>query len=79
MTVRPRVVVGAVIIEAGRDLAARRSRPSNLAGVWEFPGGKVEDDEEVSGDGAPWRVPEKYVLRLYLALVIHSDLVSREL
>lgn len=46
MTGEPRVVVGAVIVEAGRVLAARRTRPSDLAGCWEFPGGKVEDGED---------------------------------
>lgn len=46
MTAEPRVVVGAVIVEAGRVLAARRTGPSDLAGCWEFPGGKVEDGED---------------------------------
>ncbi|MCW2496238.1 (deoxy)nucleoside triphosphate pyrophosphohydrolase [Jatrophihabitans sp.] len=40
-----RVVVGAVLIRDGRVLAARRSAPPDLAGLWEFPGGKVEDGE----------------------------------
>jgi 8-oxo-dGTP diphosphatase len=39
------VVVGAAIVRDGRVLAARRSAPSELAGGWEFPGGKVEDGE----------------------------------
>jgi 8-oxo-dGTP diphosphatase len=39
------VVVGAAIVRAGRVLAARRVRPSSLAGGWEFPGGKVEEGE----------------------------------
>jgi 8-oxo-dGTP diphosphatase len=42
----PQIVVGAVIVEAGLVLAARRSRPADLAGSWEFPGGKVHDDED---------------------------------
>jgi 8-oxo-dGTP diphosphatase len=40
-----RVVVGAAIVRDGRVLAARRSAPPELAGRWEFPGGKVEDGE----------------------------------
>lgn len=30
----------------GKLLAARRNRPAELAGLWEFPGGKVEPGEE---------------------------------
>ena len=40
------VVVAAAIVDAGgRLLAARRSEPPELAGGWEFPGGKVEPGE----------------------------------
>ena len=43
-------VVAAVIVDdldrPTRLLAARRSAPEALAGRWEFPGGKVEPDEE---------------------------------
>src|SRR5436309_12864179 len=38
-------VVGAALVRDGRVLAARRSQPVQLAGGWEFPGGKVEDGE----------------------------------
>jgi 8-oxo-dGTP diphosphatase len=43
------IVVGAAIIAGGRLLAAQRADPPELAGGWEFPGGKVdpgESDEE---------------------------------
>ncbi|MEU4789591.1 (deoxy)nucleoside triphosphate pyrophosphohydrolase [Micromonospora tulbaghiae] len=40
-----RVVVGAAIIEGGRVLACERSAPPEVAGRWEFPGGKVEPGE----------------------------------
>lgn len=44
MTDRP-VVVAAAIVRDGLVLGARRSAPPELAGRWEFPGGKVEPDE----------------------------------
>jgi 8-oxo-dGTP diphosphatase len=39
------IVVGAAIVRRGRVLAARRAVPADLAGQWEFPGGKVEPGE----------------------------------
>jgi 8-oxo-dGTP diphosphatase len=41
----PRIVVGAAIRDGQRVLAAARAYPPELAGLWEFPGGKVEPDE----------------------------------
>ena len=38
-------VVAAAIIHDGEVLAAQRSAPPELAGLWEFPGGKVEPGE----------------------------------
>lgn len=39
-------VIGVAMVEGGRVLAARRSRPAALAGLWELPGGKVEPGED---------------------------------
>ena len=39
-------VVGAAIVEGGRVLLTRRGARMSMAGKWEFPGGKVERDEE---------------------------------
>lgn len=39
------VVVAAAIERDGRYLVARRTRPEEVAGRWEFPGGKVEPGE----------------------------------
>lgn len=42
---RVTVVVAAAIERDGRYLAARRTKPADVAGRWEFPGGKVEAGE----------------------------------
>ncbi|SDG90164.1 8-oxo-dGTP diphosphatase [Sinosporangium album] len=39
------LVVGAAIVQGGRLLAAQRAEPPELAGGWEFPGGKVDPGE----------------------------------
>lgn len=39
------IVVAAVIERDGRFLVARRVKGTHLAGFWEFPGGKVHEDE----------------------------------
>jgi 8-oxo-dGTP diphosphatase len=45
-----RLVVGAAIFDtAGRLLAAQRAGPARYAGLWEFPGGKVEAGESPAG------------------------------
>jgi 8-oxo-dGTP diphosphatase len=42
----PLIIVGAAIIDAGRVLACARAEPPEMAGRWEFPGGKVEPGED---------------------------------
>ena len=39
------IVVSAAIVRDGRLLVAQRAEPPELAGGWEFPGGKVEPGE----------------------------------
>ena len=43
------VVVAAAIERDERYLVARRTRPAEVAGRWEFPGGKVEPGETEEG------------------------------
>lgn len=38
-------VVGAVIVRNGSVLCAQRGPQGDLAGLWEFPGGKIESGE----------------------------------
>jgi len=38
-------VVGAVVMREGTVLSAQRSPQMSLAGMWEFPGGKIESGE----------------------------------
>jgi 8-oxo-dGTP diphosphatase len=40
-----KVIVAAVIVTDGRVLACERASPPEVAGRWEFPGGKVEPGE----------------------------------
>ena len=41
----PTVVAAAVVIRDGRVLLTRRMEGQHLAGLWEFPGGKLEEGE----------------------------------
>jgi 8-oxo-dGTP diphosphatase len=42
----PVVVSAAVIVDGGKVLLTQRKRGAHLEGSWEFPGGKVEHDED---------------------------------
>ena len=42
---QPVVVAAAVVIQDGRVLLTRRVEGQHLAGLWEFPGGKLERGE----------------------------------
>lgn len=43
-----KTIVGAAILDGGRVLGCLRAEPPELAGFWEFPGGKVEPGESES-------------------------------
>lgn len=66
MTARPTILVVAVALvdRAGRVLLARRPPGKSMAGLWEFPGGKIEAQES----------PERALVReLYEELSIEVD------
>ena len=74
------VVVAAAIERDGCYLAARRTRPADVAGRWEFPGGKVERGESEE-EALVREIREE--LGVYIAVVrrvpgewpLHDDLV----
>lgn len=59
----PSVVVGAAIVRHGCVLAARRTTPSEAAGRWELPGGKVEVGE-ISDDALVREIGEELECRI---------------
>lgn len=56
-------VVAAIIISDGRVLACRRSQHKSSAGLWEFPGGKV-DPGELSFDAIVREIREELELEV---------------
>ncbi|GLZ08953.1 DNA mismatch repair protein MutT [Actinomadura sp. NBRC 104412] len=65
-------VVGAAIIAGGRLLAAQRAEPEELAGGWEFPGGKV-DPGESDEDALLRECAEELGIRIALTARIGAD------
>jgi len=43
-----KTVTAAIIVRAGNVFLTRRGPKERLAGYWEFPGGKVEDGEQLA-------------------------------
>jgi 8-oxo-dGTP diphosphatase len=66
------VIVAAAIIEAGRLLGCARSRPPELAGFWELPGGKREPDE-TDAQALIRECREELAVRIEVAEQIGSD------
>ncbi|MEZ4392574.1 MAG: (deoxy)nucleoside triphosphate pyrophosphohydrolase [Polyangiales bacterium] len=45
MSAQPVIVVAGVIFDGATVLVTQRMRGAHLEGAWEFPGGKLEEDE----------------------------------
>ncbi len=55
-------VTAAILIHDGRILIARRPTGDRLAGLWEFPGGKLENNE-TPGEGLKRELYEEFGIR----------------
>ena len=66
-------VVAAVIVHDGRVLACRRAPGKNAAGLWEFPGGKVEP-----GESAEEALVREIREELGVGILLDHELVSAE-
>jgi 8-oxo-dGTP diphosphatase len=69
---RLRVIVGAAIISGGRVLACERSDPPEVAGRWEFAGGKVEPGE-TEVDALVRECDEELGVRVEIGARVGSD------
>ncbi len=69
---RRQVVVGAAIIDHGRVLACERTSPPEVAGRWEFPGGKVEPGES-DGDALVRECDEELGVRVSVGPRVGRD------
>ena len=64
-------MVGGAVVRAGQVLASRRTEPPRLAGLWEFPGGKVEP-----GEGGTEALVRECREELAVEVVVGSRLVA---
>lgn len=75
MSSEPTLVVAVALVDdldvPRHLLAARRRRPMNLAGRWEFPGGKV-DPGETPVEALHREISEELGVRIALGEEVHS-------
>jgi 8-oxo-dGTP diphosphatase len=65
------VVVAAVIEDRGRFLITRRQSGVHLAGMWEFPGGKI-DPAETHDDALRREIKEELDTDVVIGELVHS-------
>ncbi len=63
------IVTSAVIVRGGKVLLARRGPGGALGGKWEFPGGKLEDDEHPE-DGLKRELMEELAMEVRVDTLI---------
>jgi 8-oxo-dGTP diphosphatase len=70
-------VVGAMLEqEPGRYLITQRSKNASLPGLWEFPGGRVNDDGEADAQALKRELKERLGLEVIVeeqAMATHHD------
>ncbi|MBX3562174.1 MAG: (deoxy)nucleoside triphosphate pyrophosphohydrolase [Sphingomonas sp.] len=72
------VVAAALIDESGRVLLQRRAPGRAMAGLWEFPGGKVEPDERPEA-GLARELAEELGIRIDEAALVPACFASATL
>lgn len=70
-TTGSQLVVAAAIVRGGRLLCAQRTAPESLAGLWEFPGGKLEAGEQPAA-GLQRELVEELGMRIEVGAVLQS-------
>lgn len=66
-------VIGAAIIQSGKILCTRRPEGKQLAGYWEFPGGKIE-----AGESPEEALHREIFEELECAITIHEHVSTTE-
>ncbi|MDE0546860.1 (deoxy)nucleoside triphosphate pyrophosphohydrolase [Microbacterium sp. C7(2022)] len=69
---QPLIVVAAVVTDNARVLACRRAPGRTSAGLWEFPGGKVEDGE-AEADALIREIREELGVEIHVGAHLTTD------
>lgn len=71
-----RVIVAAAIVDGGKLLVQQRAYPDEAAGLWELPGGRVEDGE-TEHDALRRECSEELDVEVTVGVRIGDDVVLR--